>query len=70
MGIYGIGARLILIKESIINIGPTDLKEVVAPHIDALVVQATIANYVTRVFIDSGSSINILFMDAFNHMHR
>lgn len=39
------------------------------PHDDALVVQATIANYeVAQVFVDSGSSVNILFKEAFDRM--
>lgn len=52
-----------------ISFGPEDLEGVVAPHDDALVIRATIANYdVARVFIDTGSSVNVLFKDAFDRM--
>ncbi|XP_074591091.1 uncharacterized protein LOC141846979 [Curcuma longa] len=39
------------------------------PHDDALVIRATIANYdVARVFVDTGSSVNVLYKDAFDRM--
>lgn len=39
------------------------------PRDDALIVQATIANYdVARLFMDTGRQINILFKYAFNQM--
>lgn len=48
---------------------PRDLEGVVTPHDDRLVIHVIIANYdVARVFIDSGSSIDILFKDAFDQM--
>ncbi|KAL0378323.1 UNVERIFIED_CONTAM: hypothetical protein Sradi_3137800 [Sesamum radiatum] len=39
------------------------------PHNDALVITALLANYeVGRIFIDSGSSTNILFGEAYDQM--
>ncbi|KAL0393011.1 UNVERIFIED_CONTAM: hypothetical protein Sradi_2523900 [Sesamum radiatum] len=39
-------------------------------HNNALVILALLANYeVGRIFIDSGSSADILFGDAYNKMH-
>ncbi|XP_074577531.1 uncharacterized protein LOC141833939 [Curcuma longa] len=53
----------------IIGFGPQDLEGVETPHDDALVVHATIANYnVARVFVDTGSSVNIIFLKAFAQM--
>ncbi|XP_073129104.1 uncharacterized protein [Henckelia pumila] len=52
-----------------ITFGPRDLEGVNLPHNDALLIQARIANYdVRRVFVDSGSSVNVLFQDAFEQM--
>ncbi|XP_074578608.1 uncharacterized protein LOC141835080 [Curcuma longa] len=54
---------------SIIGFGPQDLEGVETPHDDALVIKATIANYeISRVFVDTGSSVNIIFMSAFKQM--
>ncbi|XP_073130869.1 uncharacterized protein [Henckelia pumila] len=53
----------------IITFGPRDLEEVNFPHNDVLLIQAMIANYdVRRVSVDSGSSVNILFQEAFEQM--
>ncbi|XP_074579125.1 uncharacterized protein LOC141835651 [Curcuma longa] len=53
----------------IIGFGPQDLEGVETPHDDALVIKATIANYdISRVFVDTGSSVNIIFKSAFNQM--
>ncbi|XP_075524495.1 uncharacterized protein LOC142556884 [Primulina tabacum] len=39
------------------------------PHNDALVIQARVANYdIMRVFLDSGSSVNVIFKEAFAQM--
>ncbi|XP_073041970.1 uncharacterized protein [Primulina eburnea] len=52
-----------------ISFGPEDLKGVVAPHNDALLVTLTIANYdVARIFVDTGSSVNILFKKTLDQM--
>lgn len=56
-------------EDSIISFGPTDLEDVATPHNNMLMVQATIDNfYVTRIFVDSGSFINILFKEAFDQI--
>ncbi|XP_073133622.1 uncharacterized protein [Henckelia pumila] len=53
----------------IITFGPQDLEGVNLPHNDALLIQARIANYdVRRVFVDSESSVNVLFQEAFEQM--
>ncbi|XP_074560387.1 uncharacterized protein LOC141816515 [Curcuma longa] len=53
----------------ILGFGPQDLEGVEVPHDDALVVHATIANYdIAHVFVDTGSSVNIIFMQAFLQM--
>ncbi|XP_074569823.1 uncharacterized protein LOC141826469 [Curcuma longa] len=55
--------------EPIIGFGPQDLEGVETPHDDALVIKATIANYeISRVFVDTDSSVNIIFMSAFKQM--
>ncbi|XP_057515034.1 uncharacterized protein LOC130796691 [Actinidia eriantha] len=46
-----------------------DLRGLHLPHDDALVVSAVIANFnVQRIFVDNGSSADILFISAFNKM--
>ncbi|XP_074592499.1 uncharacterized protein LOC141848374 [Curcuma longa] len=52
-----------------IQFGPQDLEGISLPHDDALVIRATIANYdVARIFVDTGSSVNVLYKDAFDRM--
>ncbi|XP_073016563.1 uncharacterized protein [Primulina eburnea] len=56
-------------QDPVISFGPDDLRGVVAPHNDALVVTATVANYdVARIFIDNGSFVNILFKSTLDQM--
>ncbi|XP_073036579.1 uncharacterized protein [Primulina eburnea] len=56
-------------QDPIIGFGPEDLRDVVTPHSDTLVVTATIANYdVARIFIDNGSSVNVLFKSTLDQM--
>ncbi|XP_075515895.1 uncharacterized protein LOC142550702 [Primulina tabacum] len=56
-------------NEAVISFGPEDLKGVNLSHNDALVIQARVANYdILRVFVDSGSSVNVVFKDAFMQM--
>ncbi|XP_073064073.1 uncharacterized protein [Primulina eburnea] len=56
--------------EAIISFGSEDLKGVNLPHNDALVIQAWVANYdIQRVFVDSGSSVNVIFKDALVQMN-
>lgn len=50
-------------------IGPNDLEGVVIPHNDVLVFQATVANFdMAWVFVDVGSSVNILFWTTMEQM--
>ncbi|XP_075481101.1 uncharacterized protein LOC142521805 [Primulina tabacum] len=52
-----------------ISFGPEDLKDVVAPHNDALLVTLTVANYdVARIYVDTGSSVNIHFKKTLDQM--
>ncbi|XP_073119986.1 uncharacterized protein [Henckelia pumila] len=45
------------------------LKDVVVPHNDPLLVTLTIANYdVARIFVDTGSSVNIIFKETLDQM--
>ncbi|XP_073049605.1 uncharacterized protein [Primulina eburnea] len=54
----------------VISFGPRDLQGVSLPHNDALVIQAKVANYDIRwVFIDSGSSLNIIFQEVLDQMN-
>lgn len=56
-------------EDLVISFGPSDLEGVIAPHEDALVIRATIANYdVAWVFMDLRSSVNILFKETFDYM--
>ncbi|XP_074562950.1 uncharacterized protein LOC141819598 [Curcuma longa] len=56
-------------KSPVIFFGPQDLEGVEAPHDDALVIRATVANYdIGRVFVDTGSSVNVLFVNTFQQM--
>ncbi|XP_073276466.1 uncharacterized protein [Primulina huaijiensis] len=56
-------------QDSVISFGPEDLRGVVTPHNDALVVTAIIANYdVARIFIDNGSSVNVLLKSTLDQM--
>ncbi|XP_075499210.1 uncharacterized protein LOC142537591 [Primulina tabacum] len=55
--------------DPVISFGPEDLRGIVAPHNDALVVTTTVANYdVARIFIDNGSSVNIMFKSTLDQM--
>lgn len=57
------------VEDPFINFGPEDLEGVAIPQDDALVVRAIIINYdVARVFINSGSSVNILFKEVLDWM--
>ncbi|XP_073035264.1 uncharacterized protein [Primulina eburnea] len=56
-------------NEAVLSFGPEDLRGVNLPHNDALVIQDRVANYdILRVFVDSGSSVNVIFKDAFMQM--
>ncbi|XP_075492610.1 uncharacterized protein LOC142530680 [Primulina tabacum] len=57
-------------NETIISFGPEDLRGVSLSHNDALVIQARVANYdVLRVFVDNGSSVNVIFKEALVQMY-
>lgn len=46
----------------VISFGPKDLDGFTVLHNDALVIRARVDNYkVQRVFVDSGSSVNVIF---------
>ncbi|XP_073130850.1 uncharacterized protein [Henckelia pumila] len=52
-----------------LSFGPEDLKRVSSNHNYALVIRAMVANYdVARIFVDSGSSVNVLFQEAIDQM--
>ncbi|XP_075507202.1 uncharacterized protein LOC142543686 [Primulina tabacum] len=56
-------------QDPVISFGLEDLRGVVTPHNDALVVTTTIANYdVARIFIDNGSSVNVMFKSTLDRM--
>ncbi|XP_073017743.1 uncharacterized protein [Primulina eburnea] len=56
-------------NELVISFDSDDLQGVSLPHNDALVIQARVANYdVMRVFIDSGSYMNVIFKEALVQM--
>ncbi|XP_075486215.1 uncharacterized protein LOC142525809 [Primulina tabacum] len=56
-------------NELVISFGSEDLRGVSLPHNDALVIQARVANYdILRVFVDNGSSVNVIFKDALVQM--
>ncbi|XP_073121471.1 uncharacterized protein [Henckelia pumila] len=56
-------------QDPIISFGPEDLRGVAAPHNDDLVVTVTIENYdVSRIFVDSVSSVNVLFKGTLDQM--
>ncbi|XP_073132801.1 uncharacterized protein [Henckelia pumila] len=48
---------------------PEDMKGVISNHNDSLVIRAMVANYdLARIFVDLGSSVNVLFQEAINQM--
>ncbi|XP_073138042.1 uncharacterized protein [Henckelia pumila] len=52
-----------------ISFGREYLKDVVVPHNNPLLVTLTIANYdVARIFVDTGSSVNIIFKETLDQM--
>ncbi|KAL0411423.1 UNVERIFIED_CONTAM: hypothetical protein Slati_3732000 [Sesamum latifolium] len=52
-----------------IQFGLADTQGVHFPHNDTLVISATVANYtVKRIFVDSGSSMDILFLKVYRQM--
>ncbi|KAI3465895.1 hypothetical protein Pfo_022558 [Paulownia fortunei] len=51
-------------------IGPHDMEGLQAPHNDALVITATVANFdVARIMVDTSSSVDVLFYEAYKKMN-
>ncbi|CAA0834975.1 Unknown protein, partial [Striga hermonthica] len=51
------------------NFGPADVGAVERPHNDALMITAQISGYeVQRIFVDTGSSVNVIFFDCLKRM--
>ncbi|XP_075475717.1 uncharacterized protein LOC142510203 [Primulina tabacum] len=69
MRLESLGLDLIPKTDPIMSFGPDDLKDIVAPHNDGLLVTLTVVNYdVARIFVDIGSSVNILFKRTLDQM--
>jgi hypothetical protein len=57
------------IESVVLSFSKEDTRGVVMPHDDALVVTVTIANHsIHRILVDNGSSADILYWLAFQHM--
>ncbi|CAA0821389.1 Unknown protein, partial [Striga hermonthica] len=53
----------------VMNFGPADVGEVERPHNDALMITAQVSGYeVQRVFVDTGSSTNVIFYECLKRM--
>ncbi|CAA0819824.1 Unknown protein, partial [Striga hermonthica] len=53
----------------VMNFGPADVGEVERPHNDALMITAQVSGYeVQRVFVNTGSSVNVIFYDCLKRM--
>ncbi|XP_057770645.1 uncharacterized protein LOC130990428 [Salvia miltiorrhiza] len=56
-------------EESTITFGSEDLRTLMYPHDDALLITADIASCIVhRVFVDSGSAVNILYLECLQNM--
>ncbi|XP_057791110.1 uncharacterized protein LOC131008235 [Salvia miltiorrhiza] len=56
-------------EEPTITFGAEDLRTLMYPHVDALVIMADIAGCIVhRVFVDSGSAMNILYWECLQNM--
>ncbi|XP_057770675.1 uncharacterized protein LOC130990460 [Salvia miltiorrhiza] len=56
-------------EELMITFGAEDLRTLMYPHDDALVIMEDIAGYIVhRVFVDSGSAVNILYWECLQNM--
>ncbi|XP_042467478.1 uncharacterized protein LOC122050653 [Zingiber officinale] len=65
--IYAVGCSKEKAVGTEISFGPKDLEGIEIPHDEALIIKAVIANYtIRRTFIDTGSSVNIIFKQAFD----
>ena len=55
--------------DDVITFTEEDVRGIQTPHDDAIVVSTTIANYdVKRIFVNNGSSTNVLFYSTFSRM--
>ncbi|CAA0830214.1 Unknown protein, partial [Striga hermonthica] len=53
----------------VMNFGPADVGKVERPHNDALMITAQVSGYeVQRIFVDTGSSVNVIFYDCLKRM--
>ncbi|XP_042400797.1 uncharacterized protein LOC121990798 [Zingiber officinale] len=67
--IHVVGCNRKQVIGPIIIFGPQDLEGLELPHDDALIIKAFMANScVARVFVDTGSSVNMVFKSAFKCM--
>ncbi|XP_042460309.1 uncharacterized protein LOC122043798 [Zingiber officinale] len=67
--IHVVGCSREQVAGPIISFGPQDLEGLELPHNDALIIKVIIANSrVARVFVDTGSSVNVLFKSVFEGM--
>ncbi|XP_042404581.1 uncharacterized protein LOC121994698 [Zingiber officinale] len=67
--IHAVGCSREQAAGPVISFGPQDLEGLELPHDDTLIIKVVIANSrVARVFIDTGSSVNVLFRFAFDEM--
>ncbi|XP_057808470.1 uncharacterized protein LOC131022947 [Salvia miltiorrhiza] len=56
-------------EEPVISFGAEDLRTLMYPHDDALIITADIAGFIVhRVFVDSGSAVNILYLECLQNM--
>ncbi|XP_042396506.1 uncharacterized protein LOC121986617 [Zingiber officinale] len=67
--IHAVGCSQEQAAGPVISFRPQDLEGLELPHDDALIIKAIIANsLVARVFVDTGSSVNVLFRSTFEEM--
>ncbi|CAA0840360.1 Unknown protein, partial [Striga hermonthica] len=54
---------------SVMNLGPADIGKIERPHNDASMITAQVSGYeVQRVFVDTGSSVNVIFYNCLKRM--
>lgn len=65
---FGVSSRS-RVEGSMISFGHRDFDDVIVPHNDALVIRSRVSNYeVQKVFVDSGSSVDVIFQKEFSQM--
>ncbi|XP_052210357.1 uncharacterized protein LOC127813436 [Diospyros lotus] len=56
--------------EEPITFTPADRGDIILPHDDPMVISATVAKHpVSRILVDSGSSVNLIYWNCFEQMH-